>query len=164
MTRTKLTARPSQRCQTSQWEVHQAGLNLSPKVEMWMSLLVNMMTVEGSILMLRASKSLKSEKRELLRLWVQVPTTLTELTVKPSLKRPISTWDKLPVVQPHLQGVVMSMLRLASMMTAENSVTMPRASRFLRRDSKESLRQWVREPMTWKELMVRLSLKRPISI
>ena len=110
------------------------------------------------------SLSLRSASKEFLKRWVQELMILTELTVKPSLKRLISIWDRLPADQTRLQGVVMSMLRLASMMTAESSVMTPRASRFQRRDSRESPRQWALEPMTQTELMARQSLKRPISI
>ena len=129
-----------------------------------MSHLANMTMEESSVKMPSLSLFQRSASKEFLKRWVQELMTLTELTVKPSLKRLISIWDRLPADQTRLQGVVMSMLRLASMMTAESSVMTPRASRFQRRDSRESPRQWALVLMIQTELTVRPSLRRPISI
>ena len=50
------------------------------------------------------------------------------------------------------------------MTMAKNLVTILRPLPFLRRDSRESLRQWVQELMTQIELMVKPSQRHQISI
>ena len=89
---------------------------------------------------------------------------LTELTVKSSQRHQISILDPHQVVPNPSPKVVMSMLHLANMTMAKSLVMMPRASRFLKRDSRESLRLWVLEPMILTELTVKHSLKFQILI
>ena len=82
--------RLSQESLTLIWDLLQVVRSLSPKVVIMMSLQVSMMTVGSSVKMPSLSLFQRSVSKESPRQWALVLMTQTELTVRPSLRRPIS--------------------------------------------------------------------------
>ena len=89
-----------------------------------MLLQVNMMTELRSTLELKALKLLKSESKELSRLWALVHTIPIELMGKQSQRCQTSIWELPQADQRLLLKVVTLMLLPASMMMDGNSVKM----------------------------------------